>query len=133
MTDQEEPAALSDEALEAALDNLVTEVEGATEDALAVLENQEGIETRAELYQAAGFKGERLTVEVEMYDAELFATMDLLDRVTDAPQQAREFVPAASALAALVQSAPTGTWAEWLAAQEAAEETAEDASSEVDG
>lgn len=121
------------ERMEATLEKMASGVDGATKDALETLADEKDIVGRKHLYQSHGFDGEPVTVEVELYGAELFAVMDMLDRVTDQAMPAHQFVPAASALSALIRASPTGAWAEWLA-QSISEEPDEndDEAAEVD-
>lgn len=91
------------------------ELGAAQADAMADVEDDHGIETEAALYEKVGFTGEKTTIEIEAYDAELYVFLDLLDRRTDQPQPATSFVPQARLLDALMESIPTPLVAEWLA------------------
>ena len=115
------PTASPDESTELEISDVAETIEryrhdlgAAHADAMEALTDERGIENERELYRAAGFDGQRHTIELDVFDAEMYALLDLLDRLTDRPQPASNYVTIARLTDAVVDATPPGLIADWL-------------------
>lgn len=94
-------------------------------EAMEHLEQKHGVETERELYEALGYTGDLVTIEVQVFDAELHGLLDLLDEVTDIPQPAHDYVTRARLLDGLLDATDPTLVTEWLEADLATGEKAD--------
>lgn len=84
-------------------------------DALEALRDERGIETERELYEAAGFDGEQITLRLDVHEAELYTLLGVLDDLTQQEQHAEQFVPIARLADEILGEAPTSALAVYAA------------------
>lgn len=114
--DSEERDDSGGQAVSDALQEYRENLTNAREEAIDYLDEQVDIETDWGLYAEAGHQGETHQVELELYGAEIYVLVDLLDRLTNEPQDPGTFVAQTGALDEIVAKAPTEQILTWLAA-----------------
>jgi hypothetical protein len=114
-TDDEQPAAdLDPDEIEAAVETYQRELYAAKRTALGHLEDEIDVSNAKELYEFGGFDATPVRLELELYDAEVYVLLDLLDRLTDSEQIASSFVPQARLLTRLLEATPTSEITAWF-------------------
>lgn len=114
-TDQPDVSSEALTRLGGAIEDYRDQIGQAEADALEALREERGIETELELYEAAGFSGEKITLRLDAYEAEIYTLLGVLEGLTQQDQHAEQFVPLARLMDALLAETPTPSLAVFAA------------------